>query len=293
MRPRPLLLTLSILPLALFGVAAAPADGDPTVSIDALEAQVDAETVDVSGAVSWSGAVPVLSDPEGDAAVPGIGTDMIAGTITKELGSTTMTFDIEVADAMPEIHAPPETIQFGMPLEIGDSVVDLQAWRTAQYQNPRSTDPVFSVNTCSPDPDTGQNTCTTTDVDGEFADGHVTWFVPQSLLTAGPGDQIFITGSAWADIGASGLVWYTGGPFAMDLMSAIDVFHMPGEVDLSLVDDGGDSVASAATTVDPDGAFARTLDTSGLASGDYTLVATTCYGGIGQCVSESRPVTIP
>lgn len=193
--------------------------------------------------------VVVGEDPSGDAEVAGVGADLTAATVTV-VGDEALAFGLQVADMPAVVNGSPEFIHYNWDISVESAdgttkAYALQAIRTAQWEHlsdgqPPSDQPVFRLNTCSPDATTGQNTCTVTYTpEGSFSAEGLEMILPYEIIKAAPGDIVMTTAQINASAGAAGLVWYTNG-VGGDLMWADD-FVIPGS------DEPSDEPTEAAT----------------------------------------------
>lgn len=281
---RPVLVLLAAA-LALGLVATTDDTGEPFVALDA-SAVVDATSIVVDGTLAFGGVQEAALDGAGDAVIPGIGTDFTRATLEQD--GETLLATIEIDDGVPELHGTPELVQYGWDVTAGSASYSLSAWRSATWQSGTPGAEVFSVQTCAPDPDTGQSTCVSDPVEGEFTETHLRWIIPFEKLTAEAGIQLAPAGPIHATPGAAGRVWFNPGAASLDEMQPFTLFTLGGLVEAALVDDGGEVVVAQQVTVGADGAFGATF--SDVAAGDYTVVVSSTYADVDATVAI--PVTV-
>lgn len=147
---------------------------------------------------------------------------------------------------------------------------------------------MFSVQTCAPDPDTGQSTCVSDPVEGEFAATHLRWIIPLEKLSAGPGVQLSPAGAIHATPGVAGRIWFNPGAASLDEMQPFTLFTLGGLVEATLVDTGGEEVATELVPAADTGGFSTAF--TDVAPGDYTVIVSSTYADVDAVVE--LPITI-
>ena len=290
-----------------FGAAAAGAQEAPATKVEDLTAAAGADGIKVSGKGVFSAAAIVVGeDAAGDGALPG--SDLTSASIT-QISQNQIRFELGVDDLPPVVGGTPEILNYTWPLEVakGSAVttVDLQAWRTSTGadllcdvvfscpgQEPGGS-PRFSVNTCAPDPTTGNNTCNSVGVPGEFTATGLAWMVPTSMINAKDGATLNPSEDIASSYGASGLTWNTAGTGG-DTMTWNSVETVPATVQIGLAPADtpeGDVATTLAVPVNASsGKFTGTLPSPSV--GSYRVVAKACLGS-DNCGLGSQVVTIP
>ncbi|MDQ3991170.1 MAG: hypothetical protein M3245_02510 [Actinomycetota bacterium] len=299
----PVRATLTALTLALVVVPIGPAGATPVV--ESLTAAATPSGVVVTGRASFAPqATTVAEDPPGDAAVGDIGADLVRATIDPR--SDEVRFRLDVADAMPDLEAPPETLHYNWPILVRDSEGErgyrLQAIRTSTVQDLRDTrvpagEPVFRVLACTRNA-TGGNSCSqTTRVPGTFGGGVVELRVPRPAIGAGVG--AVIEPGAYppnASAGASGLGWFEDGTGG-DAMAATPLAFSLGTVSLTLAraaSPPGATGEPVAAKVEADGSFRGELPLPST-TGTYRITARACQSTVSCAVATTtvEVATVP
>lgn len=298
-------LTVLITTLVLtLGVTAVGAE-EGTSHIDTLAVAVTDSDLTVTGKGVFTGtATEVGTDPTGDGTLPG--TDLVSATIT-QVSQSQLRFELGVADLPPGIGGTPEVVNYNWPLQVvrGSLVseVSLQAWRSSTAadllcgvifacpgQEPGGN-PRFTVNTCAPDPNTGQNLCSAVGVDGEFTEDGLAWILPAGAVNAGPGAVLHPAGSIAASYGGSGLTWNTAGTGGDTMFSDSFTYASPTvQVGVASADTAPEDVAltTAATVTQSNGNFTASLPRPD--AGSHVVAARACLGD--SCGAASELITV-
>jgi len=288
----PFLLVLAIAPAAPAGAASPPVVSD-------LQAVAGEEAVEVSGRVSFEGAgAEVAEDPEGDAAVADIGTDLTGASITPA-GEDELRFAIDIADPIDDLAGVPEIIHYNWTVNVvtGEETAafGLQALRTSTLQDLRdgripAGEPVIRLLTCSTNATGGQSCSQATRLDGGFTEEGLEIMVPMAAIGARDGSLISpgpnpINASA----GVSGGAWYQNGT-AGDAMP-IEASYAVGGVKVGIVEEGQPPTAAAFVDAElgPEGAFLEALPLPPV-RGSYLAVARACEAL--TCAVASTPFEV-
>lgn len=273
-----------------------------TSSLESLSVTADSAGVDVSGKGLFTGpTTEVGTDATGDGGMPG--SDLESAAVT-QVTQTQLRFDLGVADLPPGLNGTPEGLNYVWPLDVSrngqSSEVSLQAWRTSTAadllcdvvfacpgQEPGG-EPRFSVNTCAIDPDTGNNTCSSVGVAGEFTEDGLSWTVPASVINGQGGSTLYSAGAIAASYGASGLYWNTAGTGG-DTM-AWDMFEAPAptvSLGIAPADTAAEDVplTTSAKVILSSGNFSGTLEPPS-EPGSYRVTAQACLGDSCGLASE-------
>ena len=163
-------------------------------------------------------ATVVSEDSTGDAAIKQAGMDLVSASIS-QLNSSMLRFQIDIADQIPAASTAPQAIYYNWPIGVRNgsqvSYFNLQAIRADMYTvataGGEPADPVFRLQTCTPNEQTGGNDCSVTaQLTGEFGDGYLAIDMPVRTLGGRP--ESAITAGAQpinANLGA-GAVWFNG-----------------------------------------------------------------------------------
>lgn len=267
---------------ALAGIAAGEAVDPAAVDISGLEATATDGSLAVSGDLAFGGAFSAgedNADPNGQGKLPG--TNMTHATVNQR--GFFVDFHLAIANMVPaDPYAVGEALQYGWDLYDGNgAAVSLAGWRSAVAQT-ASTDGYFAVNSCAPDPDTGQSTCTPTPAEGAFTADGVTWTVPVTSL-GGTGSTISLAGEGPAHVtaGASGTIWFNpGSPIDLENFLTFGEFTLGGSVAITISDANGSPVTATSAKILAPGAFTKSIDVSGLPAGTYTVTATSKYADL-------------
>lgn len=266
-------------------MAAGEADGPAHVDVGITAATADAAKVTVEGTLDFGGTSEVATDPTGDVNYQqDIGTDLSHATIARD--GMDVVFTVGIADGIPVLGGVPDAVQYGWDFVIGDTTYSLTAWRHAAAQR-RSADPYHALQTCVPNETTGGTSCSGTAVTGTFTETEITWRVPWLLLRFSQGDVLETAfAPIHATVGAAGAVWYPPGTFSHDDMNYFTDFALGGAVLVELVDADGNVVATRSAAASSTGAWSAAFD--GVATGSYTLRATSVYG-VNDPADQSFP----
>lgn len=143
---------------AMTAVAAAPEPADVTLTQDGDSITVAGTLVDGLGAATFVG------DQAGDAVVNGAGHDLLGGSISFP-SPNTVAYSLEI-DPNPGTGFAPYGAQYQTTLTVGSSTYELIA-------NALPTGLSFASQTCVQGP--ASQECTSSPVDGSYADGVLTW----------------------------------------------------------------------------------------------------------------------
>lgn len=267
-RTRPALAALATAALAAAAIAAAP-------TADTTDVTVAGDAITVTGTLAEGLAPVVIGTDAGDDAVgSGYGHDLSEYAVSFPEANR-IAFHLTIADPNPVTgHA-----VHGSVFEITPVVDGTQREFTATTTADGGIE--FGAQTCAVNPDTGVNECSTSPVDGSYADGVLTWSVP---TTAAPGGSISGTR---ADVNlllgtsATGGVTLVNGP--IDTMGINALARVPSA---DLLVDG--VVASTARLSDA----GYTVSASGLAAGDHALAVQLCSGAADFGGSATECTTV-
>lgn len=285
---------------AATGSVTASAEDAPQSTATLSSATPSGSTLRVTGTAALVPLAPVQvsTDAAGDAPVPG--ADLVSASITA-LGDGTTAFELGIGNFAPAAGSPPAVLHhnWGFSVTRGTTVqtfvlkaVNRGAVIASGLDGSSAPDaPSFALQTCTPDPQTGQNTCTSQYLAGEVTADAVRFLVPTASLQ-GPGATVAAAGQGFnTSYGASDVLWTTNG-LGGDTMAGGAAFTMPtAEVRLGLAPAGTPVDAVALTDAkDLTGtAFSTTLPRP--AAGSYVLVAQACHGD--TCGPRtSRAVTV-
>lgn len=307
MKRSKLLATIAV-GLGLIGSSAANA-ADPVTAVTELKATVGA-SVAVAGKSTYapSAKIELGTDPAGDhyfSDVPApSGTDLRSASITA-VSPALLHFEVGIGD-MPE-GGMKEIINYNLPFNVGTSTYELNAHASSAvvvtcgvvFQCEGTSEdlgkPMFSLNICAPDPDTGQKTCAVNRLTGELTANSVVWHVPAAKIGATAGDvDLEPADIIAASQSVGGVTWWTDGSrgdtMAWELESLF--FHAP-KVSFGIAPAGTDpATVELSTTVKakPNGSFTGSLTKP--AAGEHVLVARTCFGTDNCSERVSTAVTV-
>lgn len=292
----------TLLALGLLGSSAAYGEEAGT-TVDSLTATVGTTSIAVSGEATFSGApvVEVATDPAGDhetseAPAP-TGNDLVSASI-QALDASTVQFQITLAN-LPE-GGMDEVMNYNWPILVtkGGSTTEVTLGAhsaatgreiicsTGLFVCTGSTDnigqPVFDVQTCTPNETTGGNDCASQSVPGELTADSFIWRVPASQIGASGGDATIVgNGDITASRSASGVTWWTDGSAGDTMAWGADEFAYPAptvSLGVASADTPDDAVTFTNTvTARSNGTFTATVPTPAT-SGPYKLVAEACFG---------------
>lgn len=276
-------------------LAAVPAGAeDLAPAIDGLTAVASASGVSVSGTAAFAApAAAVSEDATGDAAIKQAGMDLKTASISQP-SSSMLRFQLDIADQIPVASTVPQAVYYNWPVGVMNgsnmSVFNLQAIRADMYSvataGSEVGDPVFRLQTCVPNPDTGGNTCSVTaQLTGEFGDGYLAIDIPIRTLGA-RADSIITSGAQPinANLGA-GVVWFNGAVPWADSMPPVADYRVGRTVMLGAAPAGTaaeDVELTQPAALTTRNTFAEVLD--GAVAGDV-IAAQVCAGGV--CTLES------
>ncbi len=250
--------------LAVAAVAASPVADGTTVT-------VDGSTIAVEGTLAEElGRIHIGSDAPDDATGSGLGFDLAEYHVSfPEQGVVAL--EVTLGDANPATGYFPQGFAVEITPTIGTESMELTA--TATLDGGLE----FGAQSCTPNPDTGVNECSSSPIDGSYADGVLTWAVATSALPDAGINGGVAHSNYSVSTGASGGVTFVNG--LLDDMSIMDFAAIPSA---SLLLDG-ESVASSrlsndgfALTVEADaGTYAASLVLCG-GDADFSQVAEDC-----------------
>ena len=273
-----------------------------TAAITSLTATASGSTVAVAGTVAFTGdgAVQVASDA-GDAPTSQVpGADLTTATIASP-NLRDLVFTVGLANQPPAgVNGVPEVIHYIWHISVitgaNTSAFELMAVRSAQNQQPGSTEPWFGLLTCMPG--TGAASCSvSTSLSGRMQDGVVEWTVPRAAISASGGSIISLAQNGLrSTVGAAGLVWFTN--LGGDTMAGVEDYTVPGTVRVGIAPAStpDDQVPLTVTTaVKTNSTFSTSLPKPATA-GDYKVAALACFGidedGQNVCELGTTPVTV-
>lgn len=298
--------------LALVALAPAQAQQTPTTTLDALTASVAGNTVTVSGKGTFTAApVEVATDPTNDHFLSGVdgpsGTDLTRATI-EAVNPRTLRFTLTLDDLPTADRGTPEVVNYNWPIladgkefallahgqATGHTLMCITGVFACSTSSGDVGKPIFSVNRCTRDPNTGQSLCSATRVQGAVTGATFSWTVPATLIEATEGATLEPATDIAASLSLSGVNWYTGGT-AGDTMFQEASFEFPTpKVSVGIAPAGTpDESVALTTTVTANtstGAFSAPLPRPAT-SGAYKVVAKACFG-TGSCAFGSVPLTI-
>ncbi len=274
---------------ALALVTLAGASGADTTSATTLTLgtpAVSSSGVNVSGNAMMAAlpATQVGKDAAGDGRLPG--TDLTGASITP-LGGGRIAFDLAIANMPPTVGSAPAVThhnwEFAATSPDGESstTLSLKAINGGAVIAGAVNTPSFSLNTCTPDPQTGQNTCTASYIDGAYSATGVRFLLDNAAISAFSGWSITPTGQGInVSPGASDVLWFTNGTGG-DTMGA-DEFLVPDAVVKVGIAPAGTAPADVplARTVDVPGSSWSTKLARPAVAGDYVVVAQACHGDV-------------
>lgn len=284
--------------VAALAAATIATENEASHDLQDLTVDVGDGVINVSGDTDWVDAPVSLGvDAEGDVLTPGVALDVTLLEVERpNPNSSNLRLTLHVPD-MPdgEYNGIGEVVTYlGTILSSNGSEVDIQAWRSAQWNTPGEYRASLTVNTCTTDPNTGQGSCTTADVPGSFADQKIVWNVNAGMLGVFEGDS-FDLSVFNVTTGHSGLLWWPNGVVLSgtgvhDSLSpdSTYAFNSPS-VKAELIDSDGNVVTSATQKPKSNGTFDLSLDASGFV-GEYTVAVTGCYQV--DCVTTNTNVTL-
>lgn len=254
------------------------------------------------GVITLSGTATFLDvpkqvgeDPSGDAAVPGVGADVTTMTIARpNPASNSITFTFGVADAPPALNGSPQTLYVWPVMVDGqDQSFYLEARRVSTLF-PTSPNPTFKL---MQDQEGGFADIAT--LTGEMDGTKVSITVPMLRINAQGGSKIGQGGAGGGmgtTIGVPGALRFNGNFLGDPAFLDGPDYEVPeARLTFGLAPAGTppESVATpnAAVVTPSTGAFSGSLSASGLAPGEYVLVAKACYGA-GNCGLASTSVTL-
>ena len=274
-RSRTLPAAFALTALAVGAVAAAP-------SADTTEVTVTDDTVSVVGTLAEPlDTVVIGTDAPDDATGSGTGVDVSEYAVSFP-DADTLALHVTLGDANPVTGYMPQGLAIEITPTIDDELTELTVTSTVDAGLR------FGAQSCAVNPDTGVNECSTTPVEGSYADGVLTWLLP---IAEAPGATInggYVHSNYYVGTGATGGVTFVNG--LLDDMSINAFAELP---EATLLIDG----EVADTSPLSDAGYA--LDAAGLAAGEHTVSVVLCGGAADldgdatECTSlDLDPITI-
>lgn len=250
---RSLLAATGVAALAVAAVAASPTSDGATVT-------VDGSTVAVVGTLAEDlGTILIGTDAPDDAVGSGLGFDLAEYSVSfPESGTVAM--HVTLGDANPATGYFPQGFAVEITPTIGTDALELTATATLDGGL------VFAAQTCAVNADTGVNECSSSPIDGSYADGVLTWNVSTSALPDAAINGGVAHSNYSVSTGATGGVTFVNG--LLDDMGIIDFAAIPSA---SLLLDG-ESVATSRLSND---GYALSADA---APGTYAASVVLCGG---------------
>lgn len=270
---------------AAAGAADAPVT---TLTLGGVSSSATGITVAGTAAMAALPATEVGKDAAGDGALPG--TDLTTASIVP-LGGGKIAFDLGIGNLAPGVGSAPAVThhnwEFSAASPDGETATTLslkainRGGVIAASSGGAADQPVFSLNSCEPDPQTGQNTCTATYVDGAYTATGVRFLLENTAVSALSGWTISPTGQGInVSPGASDALWFTNGAGG-DTMGA-EEFVVPTSVVRVGVAPAGTSLDEVALTTSkdvPGTAFNLKLPRP-TTPGSYVVVAQACHADV-------------
>lgn len=284
----------------LAGVAVAAAEEAPasTATIASAISQASGLKITGSAALAALEATKVAEDASGDSRIPG--TDIVGGTI-QALGGGVTRFTMEIGNMGPGGVSVPGVVHHSWDLSVvtgaKGSDVTLKAinggaviYGALEGGSPEA--PSFAVQNCAPDPQTGQNTCTSTYISGAFTAAGVTFDVPNTLIGLQTGSLVYAGEyGMFTNLGASDVIWFSG-PNGTESVLHANYAVPAGDVLVGLAPAGTPVEEVELTTTVPVKGTAYTTTLPKPAAGDYVVVAQACHGGVcGPLTSKAVTVS--
>jgi hypothetical protein len=277
----------------------ASADDGPQSHVDSMSASALSSAIAVTGQATFVDVPVLVGESFNTPLVPGIGADVTNATISRPATGTKINFKLDIADqpaqtgGVPELIAYQWDMQIKKPGEPDGTTLEFWAARSAQGRAPGGTAPVFYVDECVLNPDTGINECSGNRVTGRMEAGVVEWQVtPSQLGSALAGDIITAGGEGITVVPtAAGVFW---GLVAIDRGSHDIDYTVPAKsVKLGIAPAG---TPEGAVALQENATVATNSSFSGLIPrpsqpGDYIVVAEACYGA-ESCSRASTTITI-
>lgn len=250
-RLRPVIVLAATAALASAAIAAAP-------TADTTEMAVDGDTLTVTGSLAGGlGEYVIGTDEVGDSTFNGLGGDFSGMSVAfPEPGI--VQYRVQIGDPNPATGIMPHGLRVDVEgISIGSTTLDINASSMAD------TGVTVGTTTCEEGPG-GVTNCSTTEVEGGYADGAIIWNLP---VTTVPGDTI--TGAA-AIAKLSLSTGTTGGVYMNTAMDTVGVSAIGAIPSAALVVDG-ERVGAAALT---DLGFE--VSAAGLTDGEHTVGLELC-----------------
>ena len=250
---------------AMTAVAAAPEPADVTTTVDGTTLTVTGTLTDGLGAAAFVG------DAAGDAVVNGAGHDLVGGTISFPAPNR-VAYSLEIVPNQATGFVP-YGAQYQTTLSVGGGTYELIA-------NALPTGLSFASQTCEPGP--GGQSCTSSPVDGSYADGVLTWELDAPNLPGNAVSATEIHTAIQANFVAGPTLTLVGTTY--DSASQNAIAAVPG-AQLLL---NGEAVGQLGRLTDQ--GFSLTADD--VAPGTYTVGVELC-SAIGEClVADGGEVTV-
>lgn len=303
-------MTITVLVLAAASLMALPvsAQEELTTITDLTVEPLGAGLIEIEGSADFiAAAQEVALDAVGDhmaAPVPApSGTDLQSATI-QAVNPREVSFALTLADPTPATGVP-EAISYGWEFRADNAVYTLQAHRSATASEllcgavfvcPGDPDNIgngnFRLNVCSTDPDTGQNTCSGTAVDGEITEDAIVFTVDSRDIgardgaTINPGDTAINSSAS-----ASGMYWYTNGNGG-DTMPMYSSYVVPEAVTRIGIAPAGTPIDQVELTETAETRSSGGFDLElAVEPGEHVVVAQACFGP-DNCDLASVDVTV-
>jgi len=281
--------------LALAG--AIPATAAETTAVAVTGSSVSGGIVALTGTLAFgddaTGPILVGEDPEGDAAVSGVGVDFGDVTISTNPVSRRLTYAIEVYDMLPGLGQSGPAYGYTLPIAVDgdDTAVRFLAAGNAGANFPPAAGPWRALCTAP----AGSYSCPTP-LAGTMDAGGITIQLPYSSAGIQPGSVVEPGSAVGCGGGICTTVWAgvlfnnTGGDNGF-----LVGYKVPGEVKVGIAPAGTppDQVAaSTVATVNADGTWTASLAAPG--PGQHIVVARSCWGNVEslRCASGSATVTV-
>lgn len=286
-----------LIPAVVGGMASA--DAGAASHVDSMAATVASSSVNVTGQATFVDVPILVGESFSTPVVPGIGADVTNATISRPPTGTKINFTLNIADqpaqtgGVPELIAYQWDMQIKKPGEAEGTSLEFWAARSAQGRAPGGTVPVFYVDECVLNPDTGINECSGNRVTGRMEAGVVEWQVTPSQLGSAVADDMISTGGEGITVvpTAAGAFW---GVVAIDRGAHDLDYTVPGKSVKLGIAPAGTPEASVAlletAVVNASSAFSGSLPKPSQA-GSYIVVAEACYGP-ESCSRTSTTITI-
>lgn len=253
---------------------------DETTHVEQVTTSRSGNTLFVSGTATFVDQPATIMTDAGDGTL----VDVTSGTISRAPGSTTLQFKLNI-DA-PTTDFPNMVYLWPIAVDGGDTGLFLMGSRMGFV----STSPTFILARSG---EGGFSTVTT--LQGSLTASSISWNVPMFRLGANDGSVVSQGSGSSAEVrtGMAGGFYCctTGDQFDSWFL---EDYRVPGAtVQIGIAPAGTPpaQVSLSSSAVVTDSSFSGGLDVSGLAPGDYVVVAKACYGS-ANCGLASTDVTI-